>query len=108
MGGNATGSGDWNKKCTLVHNTISRQVCGPGNAYRAIPRAGFGRGTNATSFKSTLSGPLDPSLNGTLIECIGTANTVDPGNLVGKGVLKLKGQCVFTYLELSFVRVLYV
>ena len=58
---------------------------------------GAGFGTNAATFTSTLSGTADPTLNGTLVECFGPDNNVYPENLVGKGILKLKGQCVLLY-----------
>ena len=64
--------------CILVHRATSTAVCG--NMFQA--RAGFGFGTSATSFTSTLSGTADPALNGTLVECFGPDNNVDPGNRV--------------------------
>ena len=81
-------------ECPMVHRTSPSSICGPGNVFTAKAETGFG--TTATSFTSTLSGTAAPALNGTLVECFGPANNVDPGNLVGKGILKLKGQCVFT------------
>ena len=62
-----------------------------------MPGAGFGPGTTATSFTSTLSGTAAPALNGTLVECFGPANDVDPGNLVGNSNLKIVGECDFAH-----------
>ena len=80
-------------ECILPHRSNSHPICGPNMAFRATPGTGFRE--NATSFTSTLSGTAAPALNSTLVECFGPDNNVDPGNLVGKGILKLIGQFVF-------------
>ena len=82
-------------ECHLVHRSSSSSICGPDNVFTATSGAGFGSGTLATSFTSTLSGTAAPALNGTLVECFGPDNNVDPGNLVGNSSLRLKGHCVF-------------
>ena len=66
----------------------------------ATPGAGFGQGTSATSFTSTLSGTANPELklNGTLVECFGPTNNEMLSNRVGNGTIQIKGQCVFVYL----------
>ena len=46
---------------------------------------------DATSFTSTLSGTADSALNGTLVECFGPANNVDPENMVGSSTLRILG-----------------
>ena len=92
VGESTTWSEGGNRECPLVHRTRSSSVCGPSNIFTANSGAGFR--ASATSFTSTLSGTADPALNSTLIECFGLANSIDLGNLLGKGMLKLKGQCV--------------
>ena len=85
-------------ECVLVHRSpCPISICGPGNVFNAAGGTGFGPETNATSFTSTLSGTADTALNGTLVECFGPANNVNPGNRVGRRILKLKGQCVYIY-----------
>ena len=78
-------------ECNLLHSSTSSSICGPGNVFTARVETGFGQGTNATSFSSTLSGTADPGLNGTLVECFGPANNVDPGNRVGDSILYIIG-----------------
>ena len=78
-------------ECILVHSATSIAVCG--NVFTARPEAGFG--TNGLSFSSTLSGTANPALNGTLVECFGPANNVDPGNRVGGSTLQIIGQYIF-------------
>ena len=74
----------------LVHRSNSSSICGPSDDFTARP--GIGYGTNATSFTSTLSGTADPALNGTLVECFGPANNVDPGNRVNGSTLEILGK----------------
>ena len=94
VAGSTTWSEGGNRECPLLHRTSSSSICGPSNVFTANSGAGFG--ASATSFTSTLSGTAAPALDGTLVECFGLATSTDPWNLVGKGMLKLKGQCVFT------------
>ena len=47
---------------------------------------------NATSFTSTLSGTADPALNGTLVECFGPNNNVEPENKIDEGTLQILGK----------------
>ena len=84
---------DGSSECPLVHRSTSSSTCGAGNAF--IARSGVGFGTSATSFTSTLSGTATPVMNGTLVECFGPANNVDPGNMVGNSILQIRGQHVF-------------
>ena len=93
VGGNATWSEGGNRECPLIHRTSSTSICGPSNVFTANSGTEFE--PSATSFTSTLSGTATPALNGTLVECFGLADCVDPGYLVGKGVLKLRGQLLF-------------
>ena len=81
--------------CALVHRVTNIVTCGPGNAFSATPGAGFG--TNGPTFTSTLSGTADPTMKGTLVECFGPANNVDPENMVGNSTLQIIGQCVFAH-----------
>ena len=53
---------------------------------------GTGYGTSASLFSSTLSGTADPALNGTLVECFGPANNVDPENKIDEGTLQILGK----------------
>ena len=76
--------------CNLVHRISSLSFCGPSEVFTA--RSGTGFGTNGPSFTSTLSGTAPPTLNGTLVECFGPANNVDPGNRVGDSTLQILGQ----------------
>ena len=77
-------------ECTLVHTQTFPAVCGPSDTFTSRPGTGFR--TSATSFTSTLSGTATPTLNGTLVECFGPANNVDPGNMVGNSSLQILGQ----------------
>ena len=77
--------------CVLVHRATSIAVCG--NTFTARPETGFG--TSGPSFTSTLSGIADPALNGTLVECFGPGNSVDPGNTVNGSTLWIIGKYVF-------------
>ena len=98
---NCTVTGDMNgytnwrvngsSECTLSHTSDSSSpICGPNNVFRARPIAGFG--ANASSFLSTLSGIATSTLNGTLIECFGPDNSVDPENRVDSSILQIIGQ----------------
>ena len=78
-------------ECNLVHRLNSFSICGPSDDFTARPGTGFG--TSATSFTSTLSGTADPALNGTLVECFGPANNVDPGNRINGSPLEILGKC---------------
>ena len=77
-------------ECPLSHiSTTSSPICGPSNAFTAKPGTGYA--TSATSFSSTLSGTSDPALNGTLVECFGPDNNVNPGNRIDEGTLQILG-----------------
>jgi len=39
-----------------------------------------------------MSGTRNFTLDGTLVECFGLANNVDPGNVVGRNTLQILGQ----------------
>ena len=82
-------------ECGLLHRSTSSTICGPSNVVTARSRAGFG--TSGPSFSSTLSGTAASALNGTLVECYGPANSVDPGNMVGNSTLKILGQFIFCH-----------
>ena len=79
-------------ECGLLHRSTSSSTCGASNAFIARSGVGFGPGTSATSFTSTFSGTATPVLNGTLVECFGPANNIDPGNMVGNNTLQIRGQ----------------
>ena len=76
-------------RCNLIHRTLSSPICGPGNVFTARSESGFG--TNGPSYSSTLSGTATTSLNGTLFECFGPANTVDPGNSINDSTFQIRG-----------------
>ena len=77
-------------ECPLVHRSrFSQTVC-----RRFTATTGIGFGTSGPSYTSTLSGTAVPALNGTLVECFGPANHVDPGNMVGNGSLQILGQYI--------------
>ena len=78
-------------ECPMLHRSTSFSICGPGDVFTARPGTGFGI-PGATSFTSTLSSTATSTLNGTLIECFGPANNVDPGNRVGGSNLSILGQ----------------
>ena len=92
--GDINGLTEWkvnnDSECILPHRSDSISICGPNMAFTATPGTGFG--ANDTYFTSTLSGTAAPALNSTLVECFGLANVSDTGELVGEGILKLKGQ----------------
>ena len=77
-------------ECGLLHRVTSSSVCGPDDVFTARPGTGFG--TSATSFSSSLSGTADLTLDGTLVECFGPANNVDPENRVDGSTLQIRGQ----------------
>ena len=101
VGGDISGFTNWrvggSSECTLVHRPAS-SLCRPNNVFTARSETGFG--TNGPSYTSTLSGTATPGLNGTLVECFGPANNVDPGNRVGGNMLQILGQ----YHEVCFLR----
>ena len=82
-------------ECALVHRVTNLVTCGQGITFSATPRDGFG--TDGPTFTSTLSGTADPALNGTLVECFGPANNVNPGNMIGSSTLQILGQYVFIH-----------
>ena len=92
--GNKSGVTTWRVngtiECNLVHRSNSSPICGPSDSFTARPSTGFG--TSATSFTSTLSGTADPALNGTLVECFGPANNVEPGNRINGSPLEILGK----------------
>ena len=100
VGGDSNGFTTWrvdrSSECPLVHRSSFSSICGPDNAFTARPGTGFG--TSATSFSSTLSDTATIVLNGTLVECFGPANNVDPGNRVGNNTLQIIGQCIKFFL----------
>ena len=77
-------------ECHLLHRSTSSSLCGPSDAFTARPGREFGM-NDATSFSSTLRGTADSALNGTLVECFGPANNVDPENMVGSSTLRILG-----------------
>ena len=89
-------------ECLLGHGTIDGpRPCGSGSPFTVITGSGFGPGTNATSFSSTLSGTASPTLDGTLVECFGPGLARDGGNRVGNSLLQISGQyyaALHTYL----------
>ena len=84
-------------ECALQHGSTS-PTCNPSDAFTARSRTGFGM-IGATLFSSILSGTASPTLNGTLVECFGPANNVDPGNRVGSNTLQIKGMTILFYLQ---------
>ena len=90
--GNMSGYTIWringSTKCHLLHRSkTSSTICHPSISFTAMPGTGYG--TSAIFFTSTLSGTADPALNGTLVECFGPANNVDPGNRIDEGSLQI-------------------
>ena len=81
--------GRGSSECSLTHRSTSDDTCGTHDAFIATPHTGFAR--NASSFLSTLSGTGNLTLNGTLIECFGPANNLDPGNRVSGSTLHITG-----------------
>ena len=80
-------------ECPLPHRSTSSSICGLGNAFTARSGTGFGT-SDVTSYTSTLSGTANPALNGTLVECFGPANNIDPGNRVDGSILQIIGQFI--------------
>ena len=91
--GNKSGVTTWivngSIECNLFHRSNSSSICGPSDSFIARPGSGFG---TSTSFTSTLSGTADRALNGTLVECFGPANNVDPGNRISGSNLEILGK----------------
>ena len=83
-------------ECNLFHRSNFSSICGPSDSFTARPGSGFG--TSATSFTSTLSGTADPALNGTLVECFGPANNVDPGNRINGSTFEILGKYYMQHL----------
>ena len=94
VSGDRSGLTTWrvsgSSECILLHQSTFSSICGTSSAFAATPGTGFG--TSATSFSSTLSGTATLALNGTLVECFGPANNVDPRNRVGSSILPIIGQ----------------
>ena len=90
MGGITTWRVGGTSECPLLHRSTSSSLCGPSDAFTARPGREFGM-NDATSFSSTLRGTADSALNGTLVECFGPANNVDPENMVGSSTLRILG-----------------
>ena len=92
--GNMSGITTWRvggtSECHLLHRSTSSSLCGPSDTFTARPGREFGM-NDATSFSSTLRGTADSALNGTLVECFGPANNVDPENMVGSSTLRILG-----------------
>ena len=91
--GNMSGITIWrvggSNQCPLLHRSnISSSICKPSNAFTANPGTGYG--TSAILFSSTLNGTADPGLNGTLVECFGPNNNVEPKNRIDEGTLLFK------------------
>ena len=87
---NSTRQGE-SSRCNMIHRVLSFPICGPGNVFTATAESGFG--TSGPSYLSTFSGTATPSLDGTLVDCFGPANNVDPGNNIGCSTLQIVGQC---------------
>ena len=77
-------------ECTLAHRSNSYSLCDLSDRFTA--RSGTGFGTSGPSYTSTLSGTATPALNGTLVECFGPGNNVDPGNMVNGSNLEILGK----------------
>ena len=96
--GDRNGQTTWrvggSSSCLLAHNSPGTPTCGPGSVFTARAGSGFGQGTNATSFSSTLSGTATSELNGTLVECF--LGLPSNGNAVGNSILQILGECGFT------------
>ena len=94
--GNKSGVTTWivngSSECNLVHRSNSSSFCGPSDRFTARSETGFG--TSAPSFTSTLSGTVDPTMNGILVECFGPANNIDPGNRINGSNLEILGNFV--------------
>ena len=77
-------------ECPLSHIVTGSVRCGPNNEFTATPGTGFGPGTGATLFTSTLSGTATLALNGTLVECFGPAFSTDAQNRVGNSTVTIR------------------
>ena len=88
-------------ECPLLHRSAtSSTIC----KYTFTAKPGTGYGTSATSFTSTLSGTADPTLNGTLVECFGPNNNVEPENRINEGTLQILGKycgILSQYIEMA-------
>ena len=84
--------------CVLAHVSTSPANCGPSRYFRVTPGTGFG--TSATFYLSTLSGTATLAMDGTLVECFGPANNVDPENRVGDSTLQILGQWMSFYCNI--------
>ena len=78
-------------ECHLVHRTTPSSICGAQDMFKAT--SGIGFGSNSSFFTSTLSVTANISLGGTLVECFGPANSVDPVNRVNSNTILVLGQC---------------
>ena len=77
-------------ECILPHTTASISAsCGPGSAFTAMSRTGFG--TSGPFFSSLLSGIATSTLNGTQVQCFGPGLGRDVRNRVGGSTLQLSG-----------------
>ena len=92
--GNTSGITTWRVngsiECTLAHRSNSYSLCDLSDRFTA--RSGTGFGTSGPSYTSTLSGTADTALKGTLVECFGPANNVDPGNRINSSSLEILGK----------------
>ena len=85
---------DGSTDCPLLHRSAtSTTICN----YTFTAKPGTGYGTGATSFTSTLSVTADPALNGTLVECFGPGNNVEPENKIDEGTLQILGISIVEY-----------
>ena len=76
-------------ECILVHRSNFTH-CETSDTFTAKTGSGFG--TSGPSFSSTLRGTAIRAMDGTLVECFGPANNVDPGNRVDGSALQILGQ----------------
>ena len=103
--GNMSGYTIWrvggSTDCLLLHRSkTSSTICN----YSFTAKPGTGYGTSTTSFTSTLSGTADPALNGTLVECFGPNNNVEPENKIDEGTLQILGKycgILSQYIEMA-------
>ena len=74
-------------ECILAHRSNSFSLCGLSDRFTA--RSGTGFGTSGPSYTSKLSGTVDSTMNGTLVECFGPDNNIDPGNRINGSNLEI-------------------
>ena len=86
-------------ECNLLHRYNFSSICGPSDSFTARPGIGFG--TLAISYSSTLSGTATHALNGTLVECFGPANIIEPANRINGSTLEMLGR----YCNTQFVAI---